>query len=61
MTKGILGILHIVFAIWAILNILGSSAKDTEKGLWILFVLFFPVIGLVVWFFAGPKSSKKLL
>ena len=61
MTKGILGILHLVFAVWAILNIIGSSTTDGKKVLWTLFVLLFPVVGLIVWFLAGPKSTKKLL
>jgi len=51
----ILGILHIAIAIWAILKIMGSSATGLAKLLWILFVLFFPLIGLIVWYFAGPK------
>ncbi|MEJ2386268.1 MAG: PLDc N-terminal domain-containing protein [Chromatiaceae bacterium] len=31
-----------------------SSAKDVEKLLWSLAVLILPLIGLIVWFFAGP-------
>ena len=55
MFEGILGLLHLVVAIWAIIKILGSGASTLSKVLWTLFVLVFPVIGLIVWFFAGPK------
>lgn len=54
----ILGILHLIVAIWAILNILGSGASTGAKILWTLFVLIFPLIGLIVWFFVGPKSGS---
>lgn len=59
--KSIIALLHIVLAVWAIINILSSSASNGAKILWTLFVLFFPVIGLIVWFFIGPKSGKNLI
>ncbi len=58
MYEGLLGVLHLVVAIWAILNILQSGASGLAKVLWALFVLLFPLIGLIVWFFVGPKSSS---
>lgn len=60
MLEGILGLLHIILAIWAILNIFGSSASILAKILWTLFVLILPIIGLIVWYFAGPKSSGRI-
>lgn len=56
-----LGLLHIILAVWAIINILTSSASNGAKILWTLFVLLFPLIGLIVWFFIGPKSGKNLI
>ncbi len=49
----------IVFAldIWAIASIINSSVDTTKKVLWILGVLLFPIIGFLVWYFAGPKAS----
>jgi len=58
MFKGLLGLIHLVVAIWAILNIVESNASTAMKVVWILIVLFFPVIGLIAWFFLGPKSKK---
>lgn len=54
----ILGVLHLIIAIWAILNILKSGASTGAKILWILLVLILPIIGLIIWFFIGPKSAS---
>ena len=56
MTESLLGILHLVVAIWAIMNIVKSSATTGMKALWIVLVLFVPLIGLIVWWFAGPRG-----
>lgn len=57
MLEVLLGLLHLIVAIWAIINIVGSRASGLAKVLWTLFVLFFPLVGLIVWFFIGPKSA----
>lgn len=56
MSVSILGIIHIVIAIWAILQVFNSSAGTGAKILWALFIFFFPVVGLIIWFFAGPRA-----
>ncbi|PPD56060.1 MAG: hypothetical protein CTY10_06175 [Methylotenera sp.] len=52
------GLLILILDIFAIIKIIQSSASGLEKILWILGVLFFPVVGLIIWFFAGPGSKK---
>ncbi len=56
--SGILGFLILVGDIWAIINILGSREDNVKKLVWILLVVLLPVLGLVIWFLAGPKSSR---
>lgn len=56
MLEGILGILHLIVAIWAILSIFKSSAGTGAKILWTLLVLFFPLVGLIIWYLTGPKG-----
>jgi len=56
--NGLVGLLILAGDIWAILNITQSSASNGKKLLWILLVLLLPVLGLILWFFAGPKSGK---
>lgn len=53
---GLLGLIHLALVIWAAVSIVGSNASQGYKVLWILLVLVFPVIGLIIWFLAGPKK-----
>jgi hypothetical protein len=53
---GIVGLLILVGDIWAILNIAQSSAPNGKKLLWILAVLLLPLLGLILWFFLGPRD-----
>ncbi len=57
MLNGILGLLILVADIWAIINIVQSSAPTGTKALWVVLVLLLPVLGLIIWYFAGPKSK----
>ena len=53
---GILGLIHLALVVYAAIQIWGSKADDVKKILWILVVLVFPLVGLIVWFFIGPKK-----
>jgi len=55
--KGLLGILILVANIYAILQIMQSSASTTEKVLWIVLVLVLPLAGFILWYLLGPKPS----
>ncbi len=52
---GILGVVILVLDIWAIFQVIGSSASTGAKILWSLLIIILPVIGLLIWFLAGPK------
>ncbi len=54
---GIGGLIILIADIYAIVMILQSSARGIEKLLWSLAVFFLPLIGLIVWFFAGPGKK----
>lgn len=58
MDKSLIGIIILIADIYAIIKIAQSSATTLAKALWILGVLIFPVVGLIVWFFAGPGGRK---
>ena len=53
---GIWGILHLLAVIYAAVQIWGSSADQGKKIIWTLVVANFPLLGLIIWFFAGPKK-----
>lgn len=52
---GVAGLLVLVLDIWAITRVIGSSASTGSKILWSLLILVLPVVGLIVWYIAGPK------
>ena len=54
---GIGGLIILVADIYAIVMILQSSAESFEKLVWSLVVFFLPLIGLIIWYFAGPGKK----
>jgi succinate dehydrogenase/fumarate reductase cytochrome b subunit len=54
--NGLLGLIILGLDIWAILNIAQSRVPNGNKVLWILLVLILPLLGFIIWFFAGPRS-----
>jgi hypothetical protein len=56
--NGLLGLLILIGDIWAIINIFQSSASNEKKLLWILVVLLLPLLGLILWYFLGPRDGK---
>lgn len=57
---GIGGFILLVLNIWAIISVIGSSATTGSKVIWTLLVLVLPLIGFIIWFFAGPRSTKAI-
>ena len=49
----------IIFAlyVWAIASIINSNESNGTKLIWILLVALLPVLGLIIWWFAGPKAN----
>jgi hypothetical protein len=56
--SGLLGLLVLIADVWALVNVMQSSADTGRKVLWIVIVLVLPVIGFLVWYFAGPKTGR---
>lgn len=56
---GFFGLLLLIAVIWAIINIVQSSATNLAKLLWVLLILLLPVLGIIIWFFAGPRGGGK--
>lgn len=53
---GLLGLIILIGDVWAIINIIGSTASNGSKLVWTVVVVLLPVLGLIVWFFAGPRD-----
>lgn len=56
---GLLGLIILVADVWAIVKTVGSSASTGGKVFWIILILILPVLGLIIWFFAGPGPVKE--
>ena len=54
---GIFGLLILIANVWAILNIFQSSADTAKKAIWIVLVLLLPLLGVIIWYFAGPREG----
>ena len=52
------GVLILAGDIWAIINIFQSSVSNEKKLLWIIVVVLLPLLGLILWFFLGPRERK---
>ncbi|MEO3430951.1 PLDc N-terminal domain-containing protein [Pelagibius sp. CAU 1746] len=53
---GIFGLLLLVADIWAIVKTVQSNASTGAKVFWIVLILILPLLGLIIWFLAGPKG-----
>jgi succinate dehydrogenase/fumarate reductase cytochrome b subunit len=56
--NGLWGLLILIGDVWAIINIFQSSASNEKKLLWTIVVLLLPLLGLILWFFLGPRGGK---
>ena len=55
----IFGLIVLALDIWAIVQIVGSTASTGAKVLWVLLIIILPVIGFIIWLVAGPRSSSR--
>ncbi|MDQ6923169.1 MAG: PLDc N-terminal domain-containing protein [Pseudomonadota bacterium] len=56
--NSLLGVLILIADIWAIINIFQSSVSNEKKLIWIIVVVLLPLLGLILWFFLGPRNRK---
>ncbi len=56
--NGIWGLLVLAGDVWAIINIAQSSVSNEKKALWIVLVVVLPLVGLILWYFLGPRVGK---
>lgn len=54
------GIIIFALDVWAIASIINTNASNGTKIMWILLILILPVVGLIIWWFAGPKANYRV-
>lgn len=58
--NGLVGLIILALDIWAIINVLKSNAGTGMKILWVLLIIFLPVLGLIIWAIAGPRGNVRI-
>ncbi|QJI29394.1 hypothetical protein HKK55_11915 [Pseudomonas sp. ADAK18] len=55
-----LAVLLVLAELWAINQVLRSSSLWENKGLWLVVIIFMPLLGLILWglFGRGAASSE---
>ena len=53
---GLLSLIWLIIVIWAIVKVAKSGAGTLAKVIWIIVLVFFPLIGLILWLLFGPKG-----
>ncbi|MGE8349020.1 MAG: PLDc N-terminal domain-containing protein [Pseudomonas protegens] len=58
--NGLVGLIILALDIWAIINVLKSGTETGMKIIWVLLIIFLPVLGLIIWAIAGPRGNVRL-
>ncbi len=53
---GFLGLIILIADIYAIIKVVQSNATTISKTVWVVVILFLPVLGLILWWLFGPKG-----
>ena len=56
--NGLIGLIVLIADVWAVVNIFQSGADTGRKVLWTVIIILLPVLGFIIWYFAGPKTSR---
>jgi len=54
--NGLFGLLILIADIYAIVKTVQSNAETLTKVLWIVVILFLPLLGVILWYFFGPRG-----
>ncbi len=47
----------LLLELWAINSVLRSTSGWETKGLWLVILIFVPLLGLIAWAMTGPKRE----
>lgn len=56
---GIIGLIILALDIWAVINVIQSDTSTGGKVLWVLLIILLPLLGLIIWYFAGPRGRRS--
>ncbi|MFJ2711163.1 MULTISPECIES: PLDc N-terminal domain-containing protein [unclassified Pseudomonas] len=55
----VLATVLVIIELWAINRVRKSAGKGSTKGVWIVAIVFVPLLGLIAWALAGPKHVTQ--
>jgi hypothetical protein len=55
---GIGGFIILALDIWAIVSVIGSAASTSTKVIWVLVIIFLPLLGFILWLLFGPRAAR---
>lgn len=58
--SGLVGLIILALDIWAIINVIKSSAETGMKILWVLLIILLPLVGLIIWALMGPRGNVRI-
>ena len=56
--EAVLGLVIFIADLWAIVKTLQSPVSAGNKLLWVVIIILLPVIGLILWYFMGPRTGR---
>ena len=57
MINALISFLILVADLWAIVQVFQSRESTGTKVLWTALIVFLPILGLIIWYFAGPRGQ----
>ena len=57
--NGLLGLILFALDVWAIASVINSNAERSSKIIWVIVIAVLPVVGLIAWWFMGPKANYQ--
>ena len=54
--SGLFGLIVLILDVFAIIKVMNSGATTGTKVIWTVIILLLPIVGLIVWYLAGPKG-----
>lgn len=58
MEYGLIGLIVLILDIIAIVSVIRSNMETTMKLLWVLLILFLPVLGMILYFVLNPGALR---
>ena len=58
---GIGGFILLALDIWALISVIGSNETTGKKVIWVLVILFLPLLGFIAWLIFGPRARASLM